>query len=433
MTFADEESLLGYLSRLMLEEHTDFVAYLVISHWHAMGVDALVHKISQNENRRPSGIVVVVPHQKDGFVIGKDDFVCQRFATVEFCYLDLMSKTQKTITSSAVESFRRRRWNLLIAMRNIKKADKGNSHKLRIASLMYPSKSFLRVFRNKRLADRYYPVFSLLDEGLASYMTDDVWELISKAHTQWPSQRKGFEHRWVASVIGRVMMAVSEIPRSLVARYVTRYIDQVAEKCVDIENLSLFQKQQGGLVLNEDIANSYKYIIEERGKLHEQFEKARPLAIVLTQPFSEYEQVTLACELDIMEAVIAILVQTGFDVLAKPHPREVTEKYLPILTKFKSEQVTLVKHKMPVEELFSAIGPDCVVGYTSTALAVASTVFDIPAITIVDMLLGVTDDEYIKVHGAEFKILTREIVYNADTIEKLANVLRSIASNTGAA
>ena len=134
-----------------------------------------------------------------------------------------------------------------------------------IASLMYPSKGFLRVFNNKHLADRYYPLFSLLDKGLVSYLTDYVWELLLKAHTQWPSQGKGFEHLWAASVIERIVTAVSEIPRSLVARCVTRYIDQVAEECVDIENLFLFRKEHGGLVLNAEIANSYKYIIEERG------------------------------------------------------------------------------------------------------------------------------------------------------------------------
>ena len=171
MIFADEESLLGYLSKRMLEELMDFVAYHIISHWHAVGVDALVHKISQDENRRPSGIVVVASHAKDGFIIGQDDFLCQRFATVEFCYLDTRANIQNTITSSVEESYRRR-WNRLIAMRNIRKvcwrADKGNMQKLRIASPMYPKKNFLLVFRNKRLADIYYPVFSQIDEGLGA-------------------------------------------------------------------------------------------------------------------------------------------------------------------------------------------------------------------------------------------------------------------------
>jgi hypothetical protein len=62
-----------------------------------------------------------------------------------------------------------------------------------------------------------------------------------------------------------------------------------------------------------------------------------------------------------------------------------------------------------------------------------NVLIDIPAITVVDTPLGVTDDQYIKVHGAEFKMLAREIVYNADTLEKLANVLRSIVSNTDTA
>ena len=105
-------------------------------------------------------------------------------------------------------------------------------------------------------------------------------------------------------------------------------------------------------------------------------------------------------------------------------------KYLPVLTKFKSEQVTISEQRMPAEELFIALHPVCVIGYTSTTLAVAKTVFDIPAITIMDMLFGTTNDEYIEVHGAEFKTLTQDIVYNADTLEILSNLLDSIVSNS---
>ena len=121
----------------------------------------------------------------------------------------------------------------------------------------------------------------------------------------------------------------------------------------------------------------------------------------------------------------------GFDIVVKPYPRERAEKYGPILTKFEFEQVRLSDHKMPVETLFPSLDPDCVIGYTSTALVVAKTIYAIPAIAIIDILISRADTEYLRVTATEFKKLTEDICYNANTLEKLKQILTSVKSGGG--
>lgn len=431
MTFTDEKSLLSYLTRLMVEKEIDFVAHPIISHWHAIGVDALVYSISQKKNEKPSGVVVIEAHVKDGFVISERDFICQSFATVKFCFLDFKPNNQTEIKIRVFELFNRKKWNMLLGIKNIRKVNKGGNKELRIACPVRPNIGFLQVFRDKRLADKYYPVFSLLDEGLGSYVTDDVWNLLFKIHNQYHEKEKEYfgAMRVLRKITTIASNRLSPIATKCTYGKAIKYFDEEAAKYINAENLFLFRKEHGKLLPNKPVVESYRKVIEKRGKLHERIEKTRPLAIVVTQPFAEYGQIPLTDDLALIGSVINVLVGLGFDILLKPHPREMIGKYDSALAKFESDQVSISRPKMPVEELYPALDPACVIGFTSTTLAVASAMYDITVITIVDMLFGITDDEYIKVHGTEFKILTREIVYNADTLEKLKQILDSVKSS----
>jgi hypothetical protein len=75
MRLIDESALYPLLAQLMKEKDVDFIAK-AISHWHAIGVDAFIYDLSQRKNKKLRGVIIISPHQKDGFVISEVDFIC---------------------------------------------------------------------------------------------------------------------------------------------------------------------------------------------------------------------------------------------------------------------------------------------------------------------------------------------------------------------
>lgn len=421
ITFTNEKSLYSFISKIMLDEEIDFVAGPVISQWHAIGVDALAYSIFQHENRRPSGVIIIA-HYPEGLRISEVDFVCNDFATVKFCFLKVSSSTHAPFIYRNIR-FIKRGISFLLAMLAIRdntvRQGQSGKRKVRLATIAQPQVGLLQLFRNKRLAGKYYPAFALIDEGTGSYASEKAWAIVREL----ASRGKGMWRLGIIRVIETKIIGIS-----------SRLIEIIAGKYIEIENRQVFHKERNELIPNISVVNSYKSVIEKRAKVYGEIERNGPLAVLITTPYSEYGLVSLASELDLAEAVINILVKKGFDIIIKPHPAENANKYGPVLTKFKPEQVRLSYHKMPVESLVAALHPACVIGYTSTSLVMAKTMYNIPAITIIDILIGRADTEYQWTGAHDFKgNFTGEICYNADTFNKLKQVLSSIKLNNGGA
>jgi hypothetical protein len=159
----------------------------------------------------------------------------------------------------------------------------------------------------------------------------------------------------------------------------------------------------------------------------EKVKNTEPLAIIVTQPFSEYGQVPLEYELNLTETVVNIIVQKGLSVAIKPHPRETMDKYTSILTKFKSEQIELIQQKAPVEDFFLTLNPVCVIGYTSTSLVNARVLYNVPAISMINILLETSNDGLLNVSGNEFKKLTSDInIFYINSLEEIEDILDDI-------
>lgn len=414
MIQTDETLLYSNIAEMMAKQDIDFVATHIISHWHAIGVDALVHSIAHKKNKKPAGVIVIVPHPKNGFVISQADFVAPSFATVEFFFLNNFMPGNRKLSVSRIIEFCRKEFDILLAIGNIIRGDNSYKKEAFISRVIYRNVDFLRVFKDNTLVRKYHPVFALIDEGLQTYMSKDVANSVRKLHT--PNKRAK-------------SLAIITSVETMVSHICYHLLEFMAVKCINTENRFVFHKEQGRLIPNESVVNSYKSVIVKRGEVKGKVEKTSPLAIILTQPFSEYGQVSFKYELDLIENVIDILLQTGFDILLKPHPRETIGKYDPVLTKFESERVKLSYHKEPAESLFPSLDPDCIIGYTSTALLIANTMYNIPAISIIDMLSAGTEDEFVRLHRNEFEKLTREISHSADNYKKLKQILASIKGN----
>lgn len=417
MRFTDEEHLYSYIAELMMEDNIDFVACPIISPWHAIGVDALVYDILQRKKDKPSGVVVITPHLRGRFTISEGDFVCRDFAKVKFYYLDSGSST-KQLTISGQIDLARKAFDILLAIRELRKTDKGSKREMRIVTALFPNVFILRAFRSKELACKYYPIFSLIDEGMGTYMPEKTWRVMGKLTSQEKEPRYFQLTRFLRV---KMMHNASSLLKIIGGKYLA------------IEKGFLVEKSHGKLIPNRQFADLYKNILKKRGATYKRVGKNKPVAIIVSDPIaypgSQYYEATLAAESNFMETVINILIETGFSVVIKPHPTEPVNKYSYILAKFKSGQVKLVEQEVAAEVLFSALKPDCVIGYDSTALIHASILYDIPAIRISDILLSKVDSGYNKLASKHFKRLAREILYSADNFEKLRQILNSVASS----
>lgn len=418
MTFSDEQSLYAFIAKVMLGEEIDFVAGPVISHWHAIGVDALVYDISQNKKGEPSGIIIVTAHPSaSGFLITEADFSCRNFAIVKFCFIDYVLIAQRPIVYKGFQLLKKT-MNTTLAVRNVRRQDSKERKKIYLASIFHPNVFLLQPLRNLHLARKYYPIFALIDEGVGTYMPGRVWRLNRK----FAAQRKYPEHLSVIQLLRvEVISAIGKIAVKLLTIIATRY--------VNIENRFLFTLEENKLIVNKAISNCYRLIIDKGKKVSREAKSAKPVAIILTQPFSEEGQILLGQEISLVKAVIHILIETGFDVVVKPHPRETIGKYAAVLAEFEDGPVKLIQQKMPVENLFAELPLACVIGYTSTALLTAKVLYNIPAIAIIDILTNHGENNLIRTQKDYFKKLAKEMVYDIKALPDLENVLYAIKAD----
>jgi len=299
-------------------------------------------------------VIVIVAHLKDGFIISEEDFICGSFSTVQFFFLDLRLINQKSFVPREMDLLMQG-MKILLGIEAVRSKGGKYGKEVCIASALRPNVGFLQIFRDRRLASAYRPMFSVIDEGFGNYVSKRVWGLADKLDRQKKGQKQ-FEF------VQLLRTKVLEVSYNLLKIMAVKYIGT--------EYRLLFNNEEGKLISNESVVSSYKGIIARRAEGYEVIEKTRPIAVIITQPFSEYRQISLTYELDLIETVIDILIQRDFHIIMKPHPREIVDKYIPILTKRESELVELSNQKMLIEDLFPELDPACVIGILYMVFAV---------------------------------------------------------------
>nr|QNO54476.1 hypothetical protein ILIMKHIM_00005 [Methanosarcinales archaeon ANME-1 ERB7] len=403
MRRTDEFTLDRFLLQQMSEKDIDFVAWAT-SHWHAIGVDAFIYDLSQRENKKLRGVITILPHPKDGFLINEADFICKNFTEVEFCFLDVSQKNQK-FTIFRVIKFIKNEFDILLATKNIRNKNK-NKKEIYIVSVITPSIYFIRHFRNRYLANKYHPIFVLIDEGLNIYMSPKIWNIVRRYDKQKTRR----------TLLEGIKLNILNLEVKVLESIVLNYID--------IENRFVFNKERFELIPNMHIVESYKKTLDVRKKNHKG-KKSEFVAMILTGPFSEYGQVSLEYEINLISRLIEILDRKSFDIIIKPHPREYEGKYVAITRKY---NVEIMQNRFPVEDIFPTLNPSCVIGYTSTALLNARFLYNIPAISMINILLEISDDEMLNVSGNDFKKLTNNMsnVFHINGLEEIEDILDDI-------
>ncbi len=383
------------LISLIREGDIDFVGG-AISIWHAAGLDAFAYDLSERTGKRIKGVVIIEPHPQNGIVLRAEDFACREFADVEFLVIEY--------GKNYVSFFKRLICLAGMILRTFVGAIysigcKGG-REIYLISTITPKNYFFECFVDKKLRDVCTPVFVQIDEGLATYMSHRVWNVLGKV-----------EHKNDSVFFGATGF---RIMRFLYKKFVS-----VIMKGITCENRFLFSDKDVVLTENKLVAASYKKVFFLRGsKLN--IMKSDVSVLVLTQAFSEYGQIREDKMLGLVEKVIKCCYKAGLRVAIKTHPREDSGKYVRLSAGY---NVEIIDNKVAAEDLFQDSGVKCVIGFTSTALLSAKVVFDIFSVSLIDLVSKETDDEYLLLTRVYLKSTAQKILYFVKDFDELRLVL----------
>ncbi|MDI3549613.1 MAG: hypothetical protein PWQ15_715 [Methanobacterium sp.] len=376
-----------------LKENQIDVIAVATSHWHAVGIDAFLYDISKDLERKFKGLIIIYPHQKNGLLISEKDFSSCDFADLKFYVVD--EPDNKNFVSRLYN------WifcylNVLSGLNNIRSTNGMN--KLYLASPLHPHLPFLKQFTDTAIAYKYDPVFVLIDEGFGTYASKNTWKLVLKQENKSSSL---YLLKAMYLLKSMIFISVEHIFRKLVLKYVI---------CT---NRFLFKKEDQ-LKINENISWSYKEVLKHR-KNDLRIDKAKKTALLVTQPFSEYNQISLLEELRLIESIVKFFNKKGIKPLLKPHPRERSDKY----DDLSGCDFEILKNDYPVEEIIPSLNLFCIVGFTSTALLSSHVLYDIKSISLLNIILSMSDDELLNASLEDFRNLTSNIINFVDDVDDI--------------
>jgi|GEM_PF-3639480 len=363
-TYADFPRAAGALRDMLAAGELGFLGSAV-SHWHALGVEAWVKHLRDGGDERP-GAVVLIPHARDGLLIGPEDLpFCRADGRVTLLAVRQILGVGGVRRLAAAARLSPRLLRLWLARPG---ADAGEP--LPVASVQDTAAGVfaLAAMGAARLLRRRAVRFVVLDEGLGSYTDPHV-----KRHgpmLERPREGRIVPVRWLD---GLLYAAWHGLERRIAAGY-------------DVEHRFAFRRTPSGeLAANGPVAADYAAVTRlGADPAAWPARRGRPVALVLPQPYSEARQVDAAAERAALEGVVRRLEAAGFDVWLKPHPRERAGKY----DGEAGEWCRLLGGAQAVERLLAALGAgDVVVSINSTALLTARLLFGLDCCTYGPALL----------------------------------------------
>lgn len=366
-------------------EKIDFVA-IAISHWHALGIEAFLYDISIKLERKVNGIILILPHPKDGFVINEKDFHCCEFANLKYYFDEITPENQKFIVR--IYNFTYDYLRKFLRLHNIRSNNGLNT--LYLVCPLLPDIPLLNHFEDDRISSKYNPVFVLVDEGFGTYVSKKIWNMVTKEDKTYSS--------FIDLMSSKIFSHIDQVFIKIVLRY------------IPIENRFLFKKEIQ-LKINEDICKSYKCVLKLR-RNGLKINKSEKSVIIITDPLSEYNIISEQEEIHLIESLVKFINEKGIKPILKPHPREKNDKYIDMDCDFE-----IMKKDFPVEEIIPTLNPICVIGYTSTALLNSNVFYGITAISLSNILLLISDNKPHNASIKEFKKLTSNFINFINDIE----------------
>lgn len=389
-------------------EDLDFIAF-IISPFHALGVDAFVYDLSKKYDRELKGLVIVHEHVRSGFVVSETHFKCTTFANVKFVYVQKPSFSYKNSAFQILKQASELIGGFFKVVTNTSRKKKD----LYVISVMSTPIWLFKLFNDRKVVSKYSLKFVNIEEGLGTYMGKDFWKLTKKYDSN------GTEPSFTR--IEKIKFAcISKI--SNVANYFVKY-------SFKIESRLIFIQESQSLLPNKLSIDAYKAILSFNNS--EIPEAIYPLigkkwVIFASQAFVEYGQINAYDYLSNLKEIIDVLAEKDYNVILKPHPRENVNLYKPIINENKN--VVILPKSLTLENLLQ-FHPHATIGFTSTALVTSNLFYDVPSISIIEMLLKSTDDPLLTITAKQFKLKFGNLVDFADSTDQFNKALNMLDQN----
>jgi len=330
--------------------------------WHALGIDAELASSSGE-----SGIVLIVPHSIDGYLLSPSSFESTQYHDIDFYRFtgtpdsDLNIMDYSRIVYSSVLGYV---IPLFLGNDEIKVIVPDDRHQTLARAFTYPSVCSLG-----------RPKYVSVDEGLGRYFDFEEDDESEDGTETGPSVRD-FYYRTL------------------------QMTEQAYFKRVPQQDNALFSVVDGKLVANEDIIQRYQAVLPSTEDKDGNIE-----GLLLTQPFVERDRISDSDMTDLVYEMISLFTSDQ-TVALKPHPRENVGRY----ERIDERELKILDKETPLEKIFPEYDPETVVGFTSTALLTAHLFYNAESVSVIDLLRKYATDSHLLKVCSQFEQLASHYV-----------------------
>ena len=390
----DEDSF----KRLICKDQTcNFVA-VILSPWHANGVDATISFL-KDRGVELKGYVAIGAHPTKGRFIDKTNFATND-DNIKILNVDITEKSwiNKIYT------------NIFALIKLLFDKNRKTDRVLYMCNTCYPDFSWIeRLKEAKNLRINYV----IIDEGIGAYYSQD--------RTDWVNthlEEKGISH---SNIFFRAVYSVLFLMRQMPNRIM---IHKLKEKKRLIDN-QLLTIKNGRLVENKNITKSYRKIFQQNNSiLSAKSIPAYANAIVLnTSRLEERDTAVLKYSVNIENKIISYANDRDMKIVIKPHPRETTFKDYYELGCFVDAE-----NKISQEAIVAKLKekPALFIALNSSTLINIKTIFQIPTVSYAKIILKTDVSELEKNMLRKFIEKFEGIVKFPETYDELADEIEKV-------
>lgn len=334
-----------------------------VTKWHLYGMLSYLVEVYGEEKLEKFDIEVYsIRHSENGYLLSSKDIP---YRNMSFHYEDELSMDRKKILKN-MSAF----W--------------GNSKKRNPeVILMFANNILVRkmiAYVDKLGYAKKNLQVILVDDGIGSYLSEKVWKKCEEAEggIHLRNQMKS-----LISNLLRVAVNAKEWHMLLIE---------------DGHLKKLHTKGYFTVIMHDVEKSARKQLIDFK----EQY-KDTPVALFITQPWSENNQISVTEEKRIIDEVVLEL-SKSYCVIVKKHPRENKRKY-------DLKNVVVLGGEYPAEFYLCALKKnDIVIGFNSTALINAAVVFNLNTYTVSDRVVSGNKSNMMEIACKEFLKLTEKMI-----------------------
>ena len=334
-----------------------------VTKWHLYGMLAyLIERLGEEEFLSQSIIVYAIKHSEGGYLISESDMPYENLLLYEED--DLMVSNKCLFKMPLLLG------NFVVKKHTIL-ALTANSLLLR---------KTLTSLSIKEIINNNIEVIAV-DDGIGSYLSNRVWEKCSEAEGK-------------AVCRDKIKKKLSKILQNFFSFQEWHMLSNV--------NGQLKKMHVNGYatVIRHDISNSFSEQLDEFRQKYSNKKKV----LLITQPWSETQQMDQREEIEIIENVVMKLKSRGYTIFIKKHPREIEHKY-------NFNNVMILGGKYPAEFYFCLLSKeDLVIGFNSTALVNSALLFNLNTMTLANKVMDRNRDNMMEIANREFLNLTSDFI-----------------------